>query len=295
MSENTKIKTKILQRIDTETNWETQNPVLSVGEIVFVRTDIGTFMKVGNGASYENTPFYPNVKIDGDITSAFNIVRISLEDYEQLVVDEQVDINTLYQISSVYRETFGEQIKNVAWGTDRSDAVTYSQLTSSIKSVQDSVDELDTPVHYGTCVTASSTATKIVECSTLTELKAGQTIFVKFSQTNTSTSPYLNVNQTGAKRAYRYGTTNPVTYTWYANQIVSFTYDGTYWLFNYPGPATTTYDGTVKLVTSGVTAVGTTGAATNSSIYNTLTAQIYPTAFSSSKQYKENDVVLYGG
>ena len=277
MSENTKIKTKILQRIDTETNWQTQNPVLSVGEMVFVRTDIGTFMKVGNGATYDNTPFYPNVKIDGDITSAFNIVRISLEDYEQLVVDEQIDENTLYQISSVYKETFGEQIRNVAEGTEGSDAVTYSQLTSSVKSVQDSVDGLDIPVHYGTCATESDTATKIVECSTLTELKAGQTIFVKFSKQNTSTELYLNVNQTGEKSVYRYGTANPAANMWRMNQIVSFTYDGTNWLLNHPCLATPVHEGTVKLLITGVTAPGTGGAATNSSIYNTLTAQVYPT------------------
>ena len=34
---------------------------------------------------------------------------------------------------------------------------------------------------------------------------------------------------------------------WYANQMVEFVYDGTYWLMVNPGPATTTYEGVVKL------------------------------------------------
>ena len=34
---------------------------------------------------------------------------------------------------------------------------------------------------------------------------------------------------------------------WYANQVVEFVYDGTYWLMVNPGPATTSYEGVVKL------------------------------------------------
>ena len=55
---NVKLKTKILQRIDTESNWNTNNPILSDGELVFVRTDDGKVLpKIGQGATYSQTPF----------------------------------------------------------------------------------------------------------------------------------------------------------------------------------------------------------------------------------------------
>ena len=34
---------------------------------------------------------------------------------------------------------------------------------------------------------------------------------------------------------------------WHPNQVVEFVYDGTYWLMVNPGPATTSYEGVVKL------------------------------------------------
>lgn len=55
---------------------------------------------------------------------------------------------------------------------------------------------------YATCSTAAGTAEKTVSCTGFV-LKAGAMIAVRFANTNTATSPTLNVNNTGAK-AIRY-------------------------------------------------------------------------------------------
>lgn len=102
--------------------------------------------------------------------------------------------------------------------------------------------EADETVHsvgstlYGTCDTAAATAAKVVNCPDFSKLVTGVTIHVKFTNSNTSSSaPTLNVNSTGAKNIYIYGTqragTLPQT-SWYAGAIVSFTYDGTAWMMN---------------------------------------------------------------
>jgi len=88
---------------------------------------------------------------------------------------------------------------------------------------------------YGTCDTAAATAAKVVTCADFTTLITGITIHVKFTYSNTHTTPTLNVNSTGAKNIYRYGTTKPGTSadtSWSAGAIVSFTYDGSYWIMN---------------------------------------------------------------
>lgn len=83
---------------------------------------------------------------------------------------------------------------------------------------------------YGTCGTAAGTAAKVVTCANFTTLITGVTIHVKFTNSNTVANPTLNVNNTGAKNIYRYGTTAPSTSaktSWQAGAVVSFTYDGT--------------------------------------------------------------------
>ena len=88
---------------------------------------------------------------------------------------------------------------------------------------------------YGTCATAAATAAKVVTCADFTTLITGVTIHVKFTNANSAGSPTLNVNSTGAKSIYRYGTTTPSTSTswsWYAGAVVSFTYDGSAWIMN---------------------------------------------------------------
>lgn len=89
---------------------------------------------------------------------------------------------------------------------------------------------------YGTCTTGVGTAAKVVTCANFDKLETGVTIHVKFSNSNTASNPTLNVNSTGAKPIYMYGTTAVETTTstsWQAGAVVSFTYDGTGWMMNY--------------------------------------------------------------
>lgn len=83
---------------------------------------------------------------------------------------------------------------------------------------------------YGTCTTAAATVEKIATIQDSHEftLYDGITIHIWMQYHNTSTSPTLDVNSTGAKPIYRYGTTVPGTSassSWNAGAVVSFTYN----------------------------------------------------------------------
>lgn len=88
--------------------------------------------------------------------------------------------------------------------------------------------------HFGLCATAAATAAKTVtlDDSMAFALEKGASVFVKFQYANGVASPTLNVNSTGAKNIYRYGTTAPSTTaktSWQAGSVVHLVYDGTYW------------------------------------------------------------------
>lgn len=90
---------------------------------------------------------------------------------------------------------------------------------------------------YGVCSTEAGTVAKTVIVDDSFSLVAGVQITVKFTNANSASSPTLNVNGTGAKPIYRYGTTVVSTGTtttgWVAGAIQTFTYDGTGWIRDY--------------------------------------------------------------
>jgi hypothetical protein len=89
---------------------------------------------------------------------------------------------------------------------------------------------------YGECGTAAETAEKTVTIDNFA-LEKGATIVVKFTNKNSASNPTLNVNGTGAKSLYRYGTTKVGTSTttsgWIAGAVFILTYDGTGWYRHY--------------------------------------------------------------
>lgn len=93
---------------------------------------------------------------------------------------------------------------------------------------------------YGTCSTGASTAAKAVTLSDSCVfndscLVTGATIHVKFTNSNTNATPTLTVGSATTKQIMAYGTTKAgttATASWYAGAVVSFTYDGTYWIMN---------------------------------------------------------------
>lgn len=87
---------------------------------------------------------------------------------------------------------------------------------------------------FGSCTTAAATAAKTVTLSDSMAftLYEGASVFVKFQYANGVASPTLDVNGTGAKSIYRYGTTAPSTTaktSWQANSVVHLVYDGSAW------------------------------------------------------------------
>ena len=80
-------------------------------------------------------------------------------------------------------------------------------------------------VNYGTCATAAATAVKTVVCTGFA-LVTGAEITVKFTVTNTASSPTLNVNGTGAKAIYYRGSAIDAGYL-AINRTYTFRYNGT--------------------------------------------------------------------
>lgn len=146
---------------------------------------------------------------------------------------------------------------------------------------------------YGYCQTGASTAAKTVSLytgnSTSTDgswasgdLFHGLTITVRFRYSNTASNPTLNVNSTGAKMIYKYGTTSPgttATTSWQANSVISLTYDTLLnssgcWVMNDHLDDTTGGSGSVEYTLSGsgdddeytITATPTSGTATSATI-----------------------------
>ena len=81
--------------------------------------------------------------------------------------------------------------------------------------------------HYGTCSTAAATAAKTVTLPNFV-LATGALAFVRFTVTNTASSPTLNVNATGAK-AIRYRNATISAGYLAANRTYCFIYDGSYY------------------------------------------------------------------
>lgn len=83
---------------------------------------------------------------------------------------------------------------------------------------------------YGVCSTAAATKAKAVTISNFSSLVNGTTIQVRFENSNTAENPTLNVNSTGAKTIYNYGSSEVGTLqetTWENNAIIDLTYDST--------------------------------------------------------------------
>lgn len=85
---------------------------------------------------------------------------------------------------------------------------------------------------YGECNTGAGVAAKIVTCPEATELYAGLTILIEFSNYNTVANPTLNVNSLGDKQIFINGTVASSTncFLWSPGAKIQFTYNGTYWV-----------------------------------------------------------------
>lgn len=92
---------------------------------------------------------------------------------------------------------------------------------------------------YGSCSTAAATAAKTVTVDNFS-LETGAIVAVKFTATNTASSPTLNVNSTGAKAIYYKGAAITAGYL-KANYTFLFIYNGTQFDFLGEIDTNTTY------------------------------------------------------
>ena len=112
-------------------------------------------------------------------------------------------------------------------------APTASQSTNSAQIattefVHD-VANTKTKIWYGTCSTEAATNEKVVTVEdTGFALADGVLLIVIFSVTNTASSIKLNVNGTGAKNVYTYGTTTTIP-RYGPHMPCMFRYNGTVW------------------------------------------------------------------
>ena len=125
--------------------------------------------------------------------------------------------------------------------------------------------------NYGVCSTAAGTKAKTVTVGSDFTLATGAQVVVKFSNSNSASSPTLNVNGTGAKNICQYGTTAIGTETtttgWRAGSIQTFTYDGTSWVRDYWN--NTTYYNTAVTCSTAADTAAKVGSASAYDLTNT--------------------------
>ena len=113
--------------------------------------------------------------------------------------------------------------------------MTIKQIKTNSSEVHE-IKALGLP--FGVCDTAADTDAKTATVDVpFDTLETGITVIIKFTYSNTASSPTLNVNETGAKSIKRYGTaavsTGTTTTGWTAGTVQMFTYDGTNWVRDY--------------------------------------------------------------
>lgn len=115
-----------------------------------------------------------------------------------------------------------------------------SALEQTVNGITSRVSATETKLigMYATSSTAEGTAAKVatitpaIPSGSTWTLGTGTTVTVKFTAANTTASPTLNINGTGAKpiKTYANGNLSEAEYKWKAGSTFTFTYNGTNWL-----------------------------------------------------------------
>lgn len=118
-------------------------------------------------------------------------------------------------------------------GSSRAGGSATSAEKLSTKRYIDGVsfDGSSNTTRYATCSTSSGTGTKTASVTSGTfSLITGARVTVKFTNGNaSSSSPYLNINGTGAKPIYWHGSGLTSDKYWEAGAVLDFVYNGTQW------------------------------------------------------------------
>ena len=148
--------------------------------------------------------------------------------------------------------------------------------TSNITGMNDYAlqSSLDTEVAqrkavYAVSTTGATTAAKTTESGTPSGfvLYNGATVTVKFNSANSTTTPTLNVNGTGAKtiKSYTGAALTAAEYTWPAGAAITFTYDGSYWRMQDGGALQAKADAAASASAASTQASAASTSATNAS------------------------------
>lgn len=90
--------------------------------------------------------------------------------------------------------------------------------------------------YYGTCSTAAATVAKTTTITDFpTTLTEGMRVSIKFTNSNTASTPTLSINSGTAHGIRRYGTTTAGTSagtSWQAGTVLTMTFDGSYWFID---------------------------------------------------------------
>ena len=112
-----------------------------------------------------------------------------------------------------------------------------SQIDQDLDGVTTRVSKTEVKLagQYATSSTGAGTTAKVATITpavTGWTLYTGATITVKFTNKNTTSTPTLNINSTGAKtiKTYSGGALSADEYKWKAGSTFTFTYNGTNWL-----------------------------------------------------------------
>ena len=112
------------------------------GEIAVETGSYGVKLKVGDGSSrYGDLPYAGNnVFIDDHILSSsgysdLSVIRLSASEYDELMAGGNILSNAVYVVERDFEDAYGRQMKNMAPGTDLSDAVNLEQLSDAISSI----------------------------------------------------------------------------------------------------------------------------------------------------------------
>lgn len=114
-----------------------------------------------------------------------------------------------------------------------------NKITDTAGTTHDIAEGVDTRIFRATCSTAATTAAKVATLDDATgfTLAAGVRVAVTFTNTNSATTPTLNVNSTGAKTIATPTSNNTnltgngtVYNTWGAYETIIFTYNGSVWI-----------------------------------------------------------------
>lgn len=141
---------------------------------------------------------------------------------------------------------------------------------TNIELSDDVVTQLETLTKnapkYGTSSSSASTTSKTATTTNGDfNLHTGSVVRVKFTYTNTATTPTLNVDSTGAHAIKAYNTTKPDVY-WKAGDVVEFTYDGTNFIM---GPT----EGQITDLNASLTQLNEVTGITNTIDYHQTTFQ----------------------